>query len=81
MSENDDNLLKLYNLAEIAYEKNAKKIYFNEENLYPNYWYEMKNYKEKIEIIGEAIKTDNLIINTSRYQNYIKNIKGKKYIK
>lgn len=81
MNRNDENLLKLYNLAEIAYEKKLKEKGFVNENLYPNNWNEIKNYKEKIEIIGEAIKSNNLIINTSKYQTLIMNIKSKKYIK
>ena len=68
-------------MAEITYEKKLKELGFNEENVYPVFWDEIKNYKEKIEIIGEAIKISNLIINTSKYQNLITGIKNKKYIK
>ena len=80
-NQNDDKLMKLYNLAEITYEQNLQKLGFNEENLYPIHWYEIKCYKEKIEIMSEAIKTNNLIKNTSKYENLINNLKDKKYTK
>ena len=81
INENDDKLFELYTLSELAYENQFKNFIVNKDALYPKDWYATKNYKEKIEIIAEAIKTNNLITNTSKYQNIIKNIRNKKYIK
>lgn len=79
MKENNLKLFKLYTLAEMAYENHFKNI--NYDRLYPRGWYSTKQYMEKIEIIAEAIKTNNLIINTPKYQNLIKSMELKKYIK
>lgn len=77
--ENNEKLMKIYNLAEIAYEKKFKDNGILENELYPDEWNQIKNYKDKIEIIGKAIKTNNLIINTPEYQVLIENIKNKIY--
>lgn len=77
ISENNDKLFKLYILSELAYENQFKNFIASKDALYPKDWYATKNYKEKIEIIAEAIKTNNLITNTSKYQNIIKNKKSK----
>lgn len=81
INENNDKLFRLYTLAEMVYENRFKNIVQDKDDLYPKGWYATKNYKEKTEIIAEAIKTNNLIINTSRYQDLIKAVKDKKYIK
>ena len=62
-----EKLFKLYTLAEMTYENHFKDF----DNIYPEIWYEKDNYKEKIEIIGEAIKQDQLIQNTKIYKEYI----------
>lgn len=76
---NENKLFELYILAEISYQDHFKKNYNDIDLLYPEGWYENKNYKEKIEILTEAIKTNQLIINTSRYQTMIECVK--KYVK
>jgi len=60
-----NNEFELYTMAEIAYEKKFKD---NEELLYPKNWYQNKDYKQKIEIIAEAIKENILIENTEKYK-------------
>ena len=81
MDKNDDALLKLYNLAEITYEKRMSELEGNNKNLYPNDWYEIKNYKQKIEIIVDSIKNNELIINNLKYKKFISNKISKRYIK
>ena len=81
MDKNDDALLKLYNLAEITYEKRMSELEGNNKNLYPNDWYEIKNYKQKIEIIVDSIKNNELIINNLKYKKFISNRISKRYIK
>ena len=59
-------------MAELSYKK-----YFNttkEEDLFPIGWYENKDYKSKIAIITEAIKTNTLIVNTPSYLNIIEGV-------
>lgn len=79
-NQNEDNLFDLYTLAELSYQNHFKNITDNVDNLYPMDWYLRKNYKEKIEIIAEAIKTNTLIVNTTSYQNIIEGIDRKRFI-
>lgn len=67
----EKELLELYTLAEMRYQEHFKNV--DSENLYPSNWYLNKNYKLKIEIIVEAIKTDTLIVNT---KSYLKIVEG-----
>ena len=53
---NNNELLKLYTLAERAYQKQFENNIDNKEYLFPVNLYENKNYKLKIEVITEAIK-------------------------
>lgn len=77
----ESKLFKLYTLAELVYIKNVSLIVNNDiENIFPKMWYQINDYKLKIEIISEAIKNNILIQNTIGYQNYIK-INQKRYIK
>ncbi len=65
----EDKLFELYIVAELSYKK-----YFNttkEEDLFSIGWYENKDYKSKIAIITEAIKTNTLVVNTPSYLNII----------
>lgn len=71
---NEDKLFELYTLAELSYQNHFKSMTDNVDNLYPTDWYARKNYKEKIEIIAEAIKTNTLIINTTSYQSTIERV-------
>ena len=50
-----------------TYEKHFKDLGVDRTNLYPVNWYQSKNYKKKIEIIGEAIRTNTLIENTPMF--------------
>ena len=59
----------LYVLAELAYKN--EHLDLKENQLYPANWYETKDYKEKNEIIAEAIKEKVLIIDTKRYKEYV----------
>ena len=71
----EEKLFNLYTLAEISYEKSLQNKVKNLDDLYPLGWYEKKNYKEKIEIIAEAIENNVLIINTKKYQDSINCLK------
>lgn len=62
-----EKLFRLYTLAELSYEKHFKDLGIDRTNLYPVNWYQSKNYKKKIEIIGEAIRTNTLIENTPMF--------------
>ena len=73
----DDKLFELYTLAEISYQNHFKEIDIN--LLYPEGWYEKENYKEKIEILTEAIKYNKLIVDTLGYRIMIECVK--KYVK
>lgn len=69
----NDKLFELYTLAELKYKK-----YFNNYNdyeLFPSGWYGNMNYKMKIDIIYEAIKTNTLIINTKGYLDITEGVK------
>lgn len=72
---NSNQMFKLYNLAEMAYEKHFENNFANKEYLYPEGWYSKQNYKLKIEIIAEAIKNNVIIENTSKYQETIEGVK------
>lgn len=71
----NNKLFKLYTLAIMNYENKFKNIVNSTEELYPKSWNRNTDYKNKIEIIKEAIKENKLIINTNIYQKYINNIK------
>ena len=69
----EDNLeLDLYILTENSYVKKMKEkdpLNFNEKDIFPYDWYKYTNYKEKIEILTEAIDKNILIKDTSKYKN------------
>lgn len=67
-----NNYFELYTLSELAYKKHFK----DNNELFPEGWYENNNYKEKIEIITEALKENTLIINTKRYNESLEGIKN-----
>ena len=69
----EDKLFELYTLAELAYKDHFKNI--NEEDLFPIGWYGNNDYRTKIEIITEAIKSNNLIINTPIYLKILEGVK------
>ena len=66
------NLFELYTLAEITYQNHFESLVKDIELLYPEGWYQEGNYKDKIEIIGEAIRQKQLIQNTEKYIEYVK---------
>lgn len=70
----NNKLFELYTLAELSYISHFKNI---DGELFPSLWYEDKNYKLKIEIITEAIKTHTLIVNTQAYQKKLEGIEIK----
>lgn len=69
----DDTLFDLYTLAELTYKKHFDNL--TDYELFPSEWYGYNNYKKKIEIICEAIRTNTLILNTSAYFNIIEGVK------
>lgn len=71
----NDKLFRLYTLAIMNYEKKFQSKVNNIEELYPKKWNSYKDYKEKINIIGEAIKNNVLIKDTKSYQDYIIDVK------
>lgn len=73
----DNSLFKLYTLAEMKYEKKFMNQVSNREELYPTDWYEKKDYKQKIDIILEAIETNSLIIYTKLYQERLEGVQPK----
>ena len=75
MNNTEEKIFNLYTLAEISYQKTLQNKVHNIDDLYPLGWYENQNYKEKIEIIAEAIKNNILIKDTSKYQNLKKCVK------
>lgn len=75
--KNDDKLFDLYTLAELLYQSHFKNDVNAIDELYPTSWYENRNYKLKIEIMYEAIKTNTLIENTDIYQRMIEDIEYK----
>ena len=72
----EEKLLELYTLAEIAYNNHFQNAIDNKDYLYPEGWYENQNYKLKLEIITEAIKNNILIENTTKYQESIECVKS-----
>lgn len=67
---NNDKLFELYVLAELSYKKHFKRVAI-EDNLFPRNWYKSKDYKKKIDILTEAIKTNKLIIDIPLYYDMI----------
>lgn len=72
---NNNELMNLYTLAELAYKKHFEKNMDNKEYIFPENWYENKNYKFKIELISEAIKNNTLIENIPKYQDMVEGVK------
>lgn len=68
----EDLELELYILAETSYIKKMKEkdISFNDKNIFPNDWYKFTNYKDKIEILNEALEKNILIKDTELYKKY-----------
>ena len=62
----DDLDYKLYVLAELNYKKSNSGVL--EENLYPDDWFSINNYRLKNEIIAEAIRDKKLVKDTLKYQ-------------
>ena len=47
-----------------------KDISFNDKNIFPTDWYKHTNYKDKIEILNEALEKNILIKDTELYKKY-----------
>lgn len=76
--QQDKKLFELYTLAELSYENHFKNMLKSTDELYPDGWYENKNYKVKIEILYEAISTSTLIVDTQGYQKIIEGVEPKR---
>ena len=63
-----DDEYKLYVLAEINYKNKFKDL--EEDELFPSDWYSSNNYKLKIDIILESLKTNKLIRETEKYKMF-----------
>ena len=56
---------------EIAILQNKyKKMHTNNEKLFPNEWYNVKEYELKKKILSECIEKNILIINSSYYYEF-----------
>lgn len=67
-----DKLEELYILLETSYVKKMKEkdsLNYNRKTIFPKDWYKYSNYKEKIEILTEALEKNILIKDTSKYKN------------
>ena len=69
-----EKLFKLYTVAELAYINHCKKLNIEKEDVFPVDWYSNYDYKYKIEIIMEAIKSNNIIENTIKYMTFNKRV-------
>lgn len=76
--QQNKNLFELYTLAELTYQNHFKNMVKSTDELYPDGWYENKNYKVKIEILSEAISTSTLIVDTQGYQKIIEGFEPKR---
>ena len=63
---NDQMDYDLYVLAEIAYTKDHNEI--EQDDLFPINWYASKNYRLKVEIIGEALERNIMIEETELFK-------------
>lgn len=64
MNNNDDYDMHLYVMAELKYNANHS----NEKDIFPIDWYSITDYKDKVEIISEALKKNIRIEETELYQ-------------
>ena len=62
-----EQIKKLYTITEMTYIKGKENI----GNLFPIDWYSSTDYIKKIEILGEAIKKNILIVETDKYKEYL----------
>ena len=69
----EDSDYKLYVLAEIAYKRENQDL--DENTIFPQDWYSMRNYKSKVEIIAEALNNKCLIAETQKYQDRVEGIR------
>ena len=63
---NDEFDYKLYVLTEIYYMRKHPNL--SDEELFPKDWYDTKDYKQKIEIMDEAMENKCLIKDTPKYR-------------
>ena len=62
-----EQIKKLYIITEMTYIKERE----NRDDLFPIDWYSSTDYIKKIEILGEAIKKNILIVETEKYKEYL----------
>ena len=71
-----------YNIMEMNYRRIMGKGGMNNPNenrdLYPTYWFGVKDYNKKKQILKEAIEKKCLIQNTKGYLDIIEGVKVKK---
>lgn len=75
MNNVDMELMDLYILSEMAYEDTFINTVDSKEELYPEGWYGMNNYEKKIEVLGEALEKNVLIVYTDGYQTMLEGVK------
>ena len=69
----EDSDYKLYVLAEVAYKRENKGL--EDDIIFPQDWYSIRNYKSKVEIIAEALKEKCLIKDTKLYNERIEGVR------
>lgn len=72
----DNELMDLYILSEMAYIDTFKDKVESEDELFPDGWYGINNYQKKIEALGEALEKDILVVYTDNYANMIEGVKS-----
>ena len=63
----------LYILAELSYKKEHSDL--SDEELFPNNWYSIKDYRAKTLIIDEALEKNILIKETEKYKDILEGTK------
>lgn len=74
ISNSNDKIFELYILAIMQYEKRFKDRVDDIDDIYPEGWDGIKDYKAKIEIIADAIKGNSLIVDTPSYLNVLEGV-------
>ena len=75
----DNKIFELYTLAELSYKNHFKFLCVGQTALFPIDWHQKFDYELKIEIIYEAIITNTLIVNTTKYQEFVNESNNKIY--
>lgn len=75
VSSSKEKIFEIYTLAELSYEKHFEGMIQDKKLLYPEKWYKIKDYKNKTEVITEAIDKGVLIKYTDKYKGLVECIK------